>query len=408
MYCKFLILTCLAGALAVKDYSGYKVLRVSPPDESSLQYLRGLESQYDFWSDSRGVGHSADIMVSGDGYGLLTSTLKKMGFSIETMIGDMQPLIDDQMKASAIGFDYYDYHTMPEIEQWMKDFTAENPGLVQMEEFATTYYGRRVSKIKISSDFSDTTKPIFFMIGGTHAREWICPAALMNIANMLVQSNGSPGSLLDLMEFHIVPVFNQDGYDYTWTDDRMWRKTRSPNADSICAGTDPNRNFDCQWNTGGSSSRECSQTYMGTAPASEIEIAGMQEHVFGIRDRVKVFMDVHAYSQYWMYPYGYSETVPADDVELRAASKASADAVFATHGKNFEYGPIANVIYIASGSSADWGYDVAGIKHSYALELRDTGEYGFLLPASQILPTTEEFYAGCEALVHYLRDNGGL
>lgn len=63
---------------------------------------------------------------------------------------------------------------------------------------------------------------------------------------------------------------------------------------------------------------------------------------------------------------------------------------------------------VASGSSADWGYDVAGIKHSYALELRDTGEWGFLLPPSQISDTAEEFFAGCKALTHYLRDHSGL
>jgi len=34
-------------------------------------------------------------------------------------------------------------------------------------------------------------------------------------------------------------------YDYTWTDNRMWRKTRMPNPNSIlgCVGTDPNRNW---------------------------------------------------------------------------------------------------------------------------------------------------------------------
>jgi hypothetical protein len=30
----------------------------------------------------------------------------------------------------------------------------------------------------------------------------------------------------------------------------------------------------------------------------------------------------------------------------------------------------------ASGSSMDWAYEIAGIKYSYAVELRDTGDYG--------------------------------
>jgi len=35
---------------------------------------------------------------------------------------------------------------------------------------------------------------------------------------------------------------------------------------------------------------------------------------------------------------------------------------------------------VASGSTADYFYDKAGIKCSFATELRDTGRYGFLLP----------------------------
>jgi len=53
----------------------------------------------------------------------------------------------------------------------------------------------------------------------------------------------------------------------------------------------------------------------------------------------------------------------------------------------------------ASGSSYDWAKGVAGIKYSYTLELRDRGQYGFLLPPSQIIPTGEETWAGLLAAV---------
>ncbi|KAL8187854.1 UNVERIFIED_CONTAM: hypothetical protein K2H54_057170 [Gekko kuhli] len=53
--------------------------------------------------------------------------------------------------------------------------------------------------------------------------------------------------LLDQLDFYILPVFNIDGYVYTWTKSRMWRKTRSTNAGSSCIGTDPNRNFNAGW-----------------------------------------------------------------------------------------------------------------------------------------------------------------
>ena len=43
-----------------------------------------------------------------------------------------------------------------------------------------------------------------------------------------------------------------------------------------------------------------------------------------------------------------------------------------------------------SGSSSDYTYGVLGIKYSFGVELRDTGEHGFLLPPEQIIPTAEE------------------
>merc|ERR1712130_71591 len=48
--------------------------------------------------------------------------------------------------------------------------------------------------------------------------------------------------------------------------------------------------------------------------------------------------------------------------------------------------------YIASGSSTDWAHG-NGINFTTSMELRDTGLYGFLLPADQIIPTAEETWA---------------
>jgi hypothetical protein len=38
----------------------------------------------------------------------------------------------------------------------------------------------------------------------------------------------------------------------------------------------------------------------------------------------------------------------------------------------------------AAGSSVDWAYEDAGIKYSFALEVRDDGKWGFLLPQVQL------------------------
>ena len=48
------------------------------------------------------------------------------------------------------------------------------------------------------------------------------------------------------------------------------------------------------------------------------------------------------------------------------------------------------LIDAVSGGSIDYAYEKLGVIYSYALELRDRGQYGFVLPANQIRPSGEE------------------
>jgi carboxypeptidase A4 len=44
-------------------------------------------------------------------------------------------------------------------------------------------------------------------------------------------------------------------------------------------------------------------------------------------------------------------------------------------------------------------FEVARANYSMTIEPRDTGNYGFILPAAQILPSAEEMWAGLRYLV---------
>ncbi|KAL0155627.1 hypothetical protein M9458_049890, partial [Cirrhinus mrigala] len=58
----------------------------------------------------------------------------------------------------------------------------------------------------------------------------------------------------------------------------------------------------------------------------------------------------------------------------------------------------------ASGTSVDWAY-LRGIKYSFAFELRDTGKYGFLLPANQIVSTARETWYALRYIMQYVCDH---
>lgn len=61
-------------------------------------------------------------------------------------------------------------------------------------------------------------------------------------------------------------------------------------------------------------------------------------------------------------------------------------------GNSYTVGPSGSLLYPAAGASDDWAKGSLGIKYAYTIELRDSGRFGFILPASQIEKT------GLEAL----------
>jgi len=239
-------------------------------------------------------------------------------------------------------------------------------------------------------------KPVIAWEGGIHAREWIAHATMCYMISKLVTLYGVDSqvtTMLNTFEFHIVPIVNGDGYVYTWTNDRMWRKTRSPNKGSPCIGTDPNRNWDDHWCEQGASTQPCTDDYCGIKAFSEIEVQSMANYVLSLApQKVLEFIDFHSYGQLFMAPFGWSPLPPADAGVQETLGLGSVAAIKATSGTVFEYGRIYEIIYPASGSSADWGYDNGKVTYSYGIELRDTGEYGFLLPADQIRPSGEEIF----------------
>jgi len=97
-----------------------------------------------------------------------------------------------------------------------------------------TYEGREIPAIIIGSG----SKVIFFE-SGIHSREWVTISFGVWVANYLL-TQASLAPLLTNYKFIIVPVLNVDGFVYTHTTNRLWRKTRSPQAQN-CFGADPNR-----------------------------------------------------------------------------------------------------------------------------------------------------------------------
>ena len=75
-------------------------------------------------------------------------------------------------------------------------------------------------------------------------------------------------------------------------------------------------------------------------------------------------------------------------------------ALEAVNGEDYTYDSLANLVGLNTGSSADYTYDVLGIKYSFGVELRDTGDTCFELPEDQILPTATENFAALRVIMN--------
>nr|XP_006812374.1 PREDICTED: carboxypeptidase A4-like [Saccoglossus kowalevskii] len=353
------------------------------------------DPKLDFWDFPR------DLMVPPSEMKRVTSFLNVQRLKYSVWMEDVQEKIDGVFSdiPRTEEFDYFVYHTYDEIIAWIGDTVATNSDITSSESIGTSYEGRDLPVLKLGIDTGKVKKVIWFN-GAIHAREWISPATVMAITNQLIVDYraGDPDItfLLETYDFHILIMFNPDGYDYTWTNDRMWRKTRSPNDGSPCDGTDPNRNFDYEWGGLGASTLPCGSTYRGSHALSEIEVVNVEGYLTTLSATQELFMyiDWHSYSELMLSAWGYTDQYPVDYADMDAHMQVHTQAMGAVHGHYYEYGASGVTLYPTSGTTVDWAYGDRGIIYAYTIELRDTGEYGFLLPEDQIQPTAEENYAG--------------
>jgi hypothetical protein len=292
---------------------------------------------------------------------------------------------------------YNAYQRLAAIESRMESIHIANPTITSIESLGQSYEGRSQTAITIKRGY---TKPTVFYFCGEHAREWLPVMFCVWMAEQLAADGGHP--LLDHVQFTILPVMNPDGYEYSMTTNNMWRKSRQPNSGTTCVGTDLNRNYGQAHCGQGSSTSQCSETYCGTAAFDNKETANMKAFAQRVRSETNgsiiVQTDVHAYGQMWMNPYGSTTTLPPHYDDMKAAGDATAAAIHGVSGYRFVTGTIAEVIYVASGSSCDWFYKDEGVVYAYAPEVRGTS---FQPSTTQIKPSNDELFAGMVAQVEY-------
>lgn len=308
------------------------------------------------------------------------------------------------------GFNFKNYHRVSTMHKYLECLGRQYPDKVEVFDIGRSTERRALKVIKIGTPAADgRVKPAVWIDGGIHAREWVSPATVLYFINQLVENSGSAQNrfVVEQLDLYILPSSNPDGYEYSHRRDRMWRKTRS-NTGSSCIGVDPNRNWGYKWGGKGASNNPCTETYRGKNAFSEPETRAIKDFILKKMkvQEIKMYLTVHSYGQYFLYPWGYEKLDTHDRRDLHNMGQIGAQAIQRVNGRRrYKVGSAAKMLYPASGGSDDWAKGGAGIKYSYTVELPDTGSYGFLLPSRQIEDVGRETTAGFIAMFRKLITN---
>ncbi|KAK5642001.1 hypothetical protein RI129_008168 [Pyrocoelia pectoralis] len=312
-----------------------------------------------------------------------------------------------QLKLDTPGEIRFDqYLRYQDIQDYLDRLNRIYKGFVVVENFGLSVENRNLTSIKISYG-ENPKKPLIFIDAGIHAREWIGPAQALYVIHRLVE-NPVESLLVRNVDWLIVPLVNPDGYEYSHTVDRLWRKNRTKGK--ICDGVDLNRNFDFQWLQIGASRSECSNNYAGTRPFSEPESSALSKLIAEKAERIKMYLSFHAAAQCILYPWGYTTDLPDNGEELHELGQNLTDAIYKVNSTQYKVGSSANILYTDSGTSRDWAYAVANIKLAYTIEIKGFADSlfnrrrggRFDIPPEDILSVVSEMFEGIKMLHSYV------
>lgn len=125
-----------------------------------------------------------------------------------------QKLVDDLSNQ----IDFNHFWSLEEIYGYIDFLEREHSDLVTSEVIGQSTEGRPLRLVNISlrgRGIVNGSRPIFFVDAGIHAREWVANHASVYILHQLVENRDKYLSILEAVDFVIMPEVNPDGYQYT-------------------------------------------------------------------------------------------------------------------------------------------------------------------------------------------------
>ncbi|KAI1093240.1 hypothetical protein F5B19DRAFT_491573 [Rostrohypoxylon terebratum] len=435
-------------------YDGYKIFRVTPGDDIAAfeSHLESLEA-IDLTHNHGHIGEEHfDVAVPPENLSAFeelnfTSTVLSEDLGADIALeGDLAKYPGRELSAAALpDFSWFSaYHDYADHLVFLEDIHSSFSSNSELITAGKSFEGRDIQGIHLWGSSGKGSKPAIVWHGNVHAREWISSKVVEYLTYQLVANYGNDTTIkgfLDNYDFYILPIVNPDGFIYTQTTNRLWRKNRQTRSGTSAIGTDVNRNWPYKWDGEGSSTspgsvlnrnkwdilfvvdknhicyhlakrvfdttngvdanRPLLPRYRGAAAGDTPENTGIRTLGDQLTNTtgIKLYVDWHSYGQYILTPYGYSCTAATTNQDKQnSLAKSLATAIEKPYGTRFTAGPTCATLYATAGGSNDYVTDVNKAEYGWAIELRDTGRNGFTLPADQILPTGIEIWEGIKYL----------
>lgn len=402
----------------LSQYENHKIIRFYY-DETNHKIIEELRKNYDQWEHNQ---EFIDLKIPDSDL----STIKEVG-NHKIIIDDLaQTIYETYPKPEGTDFkinkesDFHtesdiffkEYRPLSTIYAWLDILKETYPDLVEIEWLGQSYEGRDLKALHLSSQTGlNPTKKTIVMTAGVHAREWISVSTVLFTIYQLLSKYGSSKketNFLNQLDFLIIPVFNPDGYEYTWTTDRLWRKNRQETYIPRCFGIDIDHSFGYHWTR--SEDFPCGESYSGEAQFEAMEAENLDHYVNITKPDhiIYGFLDFHSYTQKILYPYAYScDEYPRDIENLLELAYGLAKSIRLKSGKHYEVLPACKdrgvdlLPGLGAGSSLDYMYHNRA-HWAFQLKLRDTGSHGFLLPSKFIIPVGKEIYSAVKYFCQFI------
>jgi len=376
-----LVLLLLAAVPAIAGAQQHLTYRVTGVRPESLA-VRGF--------DVVGIENGAALVVAEDRD---VTRLNALGAQAELRLApntDARRLRNLAVAASPVVYRSYD-DPQRGIRKWIDSLAAAN-ARVSVDTVGLSYEGRPILAVKIGPRGDSPSRPNVLFVATHHAREWAATEmALRLIRYLATATDGRTDSLVNQRDVWVVPVVNPDGYQYTFTSDRLWRKNRHPYGQA--KGVDLNRNHSTAWGLDdiGSSPDPFSEVYRGPSAASEPEVSALQS--FHLLHPPVVSISYHTYAGLLLFPPGSRAGVLSADLDLYRtlagtnANPAARDRLPGSQRSFYSPG-MAWLLYPTNGEYTDWASSTLGtvsINPELTSGYGTGGYYGFEFPDDETL-----------------------